>query len=128
MKEYRFRAWDKDKNIMFVPEYIDEDGNACNSSLYPYVSGMGFAEEVFAVENAILMQYTGIKDKNGKEIYEGDVLQSYCSECSAGRKDVVRFVNSGFWCGKDDDLWMPNSEHCEVLGNIYETPELLKEE
>ena len=72
-------------------------------------------------------QFTGLHDKNGKEIYEGDILESYCSECSKGRQDVVRFVSNGFWCGTDDDLWMPNSEYCEIIGNIHENPELLED-
>lgn len=76
----------------------------------------------------ILMQYTGLKDKNGKEIYEGDVVSS-----GAGRVKEVVFNQSEFktsialksTTGSLIDIGTNASNEIEVIGNIYEKPELL---
>jgi len=71
-------------------------------------------------------QYTGFNDKNGREIYEGDVVANF------GRRMGAVFYNqsmTAFWVGAKE--WMPLSEYdngLEVIGNIHENPELLKEE
>lgn len=66
-----------------------------------------------------VMQYTGLKDKNGKEIYEGDLLQSFNS---APRP--VTFTDFEWKIG-NTALHTFESEDYEIIGNIYETPELL---
>lgn len=84
------------------------------------------------------MQYTGLKDKNGKEIYEGDIVETHgykkelggeaeiypirsAVEFDTGLWSEQGFIGSGFtWSHGYDD-------HREVIGNIYENPELLKE-
>lgn len=68
-----------------------------------------------------LLEYTGLKDKNGKEIYEGDILpNSHQKNC------VVIFENGGFIAkGKGFYIVPQHFQECEVIGNIYENPELL---
>nr|DAQ60784.1 MAG TPA: YopX protein [Caudoviricetes sp.] len=83
-------------------------------------------------EDVILMQSTGLRDKNGKEIFEGDILDY------KGRKALVRWHGSyaSFIYRFVDELQKRNTEwkplylaymKCEIIGNIYENPELLED-
>jgi hypothetical protein len=114
-RELKFRAWDK-KNSRMAQVYTlgltGIEGSTINSG-GELLSGCG-------KENIELMQYTGLKDKNGKEIYEGDILK---------RNGENGFIQTVKW----DDMGMWNIAGAntadypiEVIGNIYENPELLK--
>ena len=122
MREIKFRAWHKEKKIISEVLGIDilhkeiffsnGDVDYCEISDFKYIE---------------LMEYTGVKDKNGKEIYEGDIFH-------IGSKKilyVVEWIDCGLkgrqirnksWIGLN--YW---KEDIEVIGNIYENPELLKE-
>ncbi len=71
--------------------------------------------------DAILMQFTGLHDKNGKEIYEGDINEDL--GILVWNQDDASYI----WEYKDIDMQSMGAEHewCIVIGNIYETPELL---
>jgi hypothetical protein len=72
-----------------------------------------------------VMQYTELKDKDGKEIYEGDIISFKDFNIVTG---VVTWSNNGFWDVPKIGNWLGNLKECgviEVIGNIYENPELL---
>ena len=75
----------------------------------------------------IWMQFTGLKDKNGKEIYEGDYLQHADGEVSVVEWLDGCFVVRHFWNKKKSDCdFIAAKNLFEIIGNIYENPELLK--
>ena len=132
MREIKFRAWDKRKHEMIMRPQIPAPCMT-ESDLW------------------ILMQYTGLKDKNGKEVYEGDILKYtrkkwYCPDhpehdkdlketclvywddekygfCNDARDETGRIYASGHLGFEDRRA---ESVIIEIIGNIYENPELLE--
>ena len=130
MREIKFRAWDGEQ--MLYPEFpttIQIDGN--------YVGFTnGRIDYGTYVDAEHLIQYTGLKDKNGKEIYEGDVVQEDIRRDKRSkpimRWSVVVYSEKGMFIVEClpkslrqwNELYKENDE-VEVIGNIYENPELL---
>ena len=127
-REIKFRFWGKFGEL-------NEEDDECEMEML-YGDRFCFFEsepinDLFDCRNFQVMQYTCLKDKNGKEIYEGDILTN-----SYGKIDVVIFYENGFFgksksnMGKNYYWYNPLSsdyiKNKEVIGNIYENPELLK--
>ncbi|PAF08702.1 hypothetical protein CHH65_14030 [Shouchella clausii] len=125
MREIKFRAWDNGKmqkvdfNNLFVNRHHP------TGTLY-------LREEMPFGDYHIteLMQYTGLKDKNGTEIYEGDVVATEYSDrkflvfYDIGRGGFSPFaMDDGCGCCSDELISIP--EDCEVIGNKFDHPELL---
>lgn len=135
MREFKFRAWVlKDEALDGLMENTMEyDVESFHDPLYEYKRG-----------NIILMQYTGLEDKNGRELYELDITKD-----KFGNLDVICWVNSsGAYATVPINLYLEGEyeytvvdefgtdcffennapgDFLEVIGNIYENPELLEE-
>lgn len=121
MRELRFRAWGDKINPQYQGdkemEYFNFDewrrrwrGSICSVQI---------------------MQYTGLKDKTGKEIYEGDIVECGLATWSgwpAPREMEVKYHDGGFipFVSSSSGPDNMDPESCKIIGNIYETPELLK--
>lgn len=134
MREIKFRAWDKKRGRMFKPTSIDYHTYKNKVLVWrePYQDErVDWCQHGFELGKEIeLMQFTGIYDKNGKPVFESDILEF---------RSVVTYVDSsdnanlgmevGFYSQRDNfESWrlLEVGEDLEVLGNIYENPDLLK--
>lgn len=141
MREIKFRMWEKKSKKMYDVERI----NFKDHHLYMWNSKF-YSSSLLNFKDVELMQYTGLHDKNGKEIYEGDIVRvkfrkgfwkykdkmyygykngsvEYCVDCFIvyinGYKETIYPLSSFGDTGKPIE-WL------EVIGNIYENPELLE--
>ncbi|AAU85068.1 hypothetical protein BCBBV1cgp21 [Bacillus phage BCASJ1c] len=126
MRENKFRAWNKNKNIMV---YEDEDNSAdywdgvCSSDIEMINARLN--SEIY-----IWLQYTGLKDKKGKEIYDSDIAKRETFVFGEIRTFIgqVKMYEGCWWIDNGTaavPLW--NELHqLEVIGNIYEDPQLLE--
>ena len=125
MREIKFRAWDNVEKEFIGQDYfnlIDFVGNT-------YQFSLGKLNQEISFE---LMQFTGLKDKNGVEIYEGDVITHNVYIKESGRlersepKEIFWDIEKSGWetnrTGYSSGLFYDNYE---IIGNIYSNPELL---
>lgn len=125
MREIKFRVWDTKSESM---EHEIAIGKGYGEDSYILFLGIG---ETFIIDEDIVkvMQYTGLKDKNGIEIYEGDIIKT-----SEG-VFVVEYLNSAFGLVKPSgdfyeyicNLCIMGGKVFEIIGNKYENPELLEQ-
>ncbi|WP_083221522.1 YopX family protein [Geobacillus thermoleovorans] len=121
--QIKIRAWDKDSETMIYGVGITPESDGGIPYQIP-VNAHDF-DQFDYYPNSIIMLYTGLKDKNGTEIYEGDVIRD-----NDGFLWVVYFED-GMYCAKGGEYETVEyliefcPEWCEVIGNIYEHPHLL---
>lgn len=119
----RFRAWDKEFKEMVQVDALVFEEQIIKAT---YKNGNVVKEDL---KNYVLMQSTGLTDKNGKEIFEGDVVkmaknvysEPTCYEVVRHRGGAYRLDSKQYGC----ELWLRHTD-CEIAGNIYKNPELLE--
>ena len=124
-----FRAWTEEGKAMYYDVYPFKDGTLL-------LSYDGFAFDEVPASDFIVMQSTGIKDKNGSEIFEGDIVK-YEAGCNTVTEEVVYDKNFAGFGVKDADANIIftfgelaediDLSSIEVIGNIYQNPELVGE-
>ncbi len=132
LNHLKFRVWHKELNRWLSKDewFLDFDGNL------RFCDFDGETLQLVDKSLYIIQQWTGLKDVEDKEIYEGDIIEGYLSidEIGSGGyvdsnefqfKDEIKFVGTGFWCDKAD-FPIEQYETLEILGNIIENPDLIK--
>lgn len=114
MRELKFRAWDEETEGFFYWDIRQPERTI-------------YIEPEFSDD---IQQYTGLTDKNGKEIYEGDIVEQFSgSEYVSTMPVLWRDDHCGFWLYYKGNPHLDLNEYrdkLEVIGNIYENPELLE--
>lgn len=129
MREIKFRAWNKEKKIMCydnednTKEYFDGINSTEIGFINYRLSIPKDDSDWYFRSRYDVMQYTGLKDNNGKEIYERDIVQ-FDSFRDFTERYEVEYTSYGEWGIGVHRLAM-RFKACEVIGNIYENPELL---
>lgn len=134
-REIKFRAWNKKDKVMVDVAATNFGPSGCWSLIED-----AYDAELQLADSYDLMQYTGLHDKNGREVYEGDILK-------VTSEDGESYVATVKWFGKEDypafdlegiptswsydanalaTIFQEGVETCEVIGNTFENPELLE--
>ena len=118
MRDIKFRAWDKKMKLFHHWNSVDQ--------FYGNIFWKMIKDEKHPI-----MQYTGLKDKNRKEIYEGDIVKCDVfqreQEICIDKMIVVKFSEGSFYPFGYNSGWRSGVENIRIIGNIYENPELLKD-
>ena len=136
MRTIKFRAWDKKLKLMAEVLTLSFKNNKIECVHYASNGGVYMFNGEKNVKRYYLMQFTGLKDKNGKEIYEGDIVKLKENEYYFERSGEVIFEEGTFKI-KNVELWndgtynhysleILDTEFCEIIGNIHENKDLIK--
>jgi len=122
MRTIKFKAWSKNREQMFDVVKISFISGAVWFNNSAYIGNLG-------ERDIVLLQFTGLLDKNGKEIFEGDIVHDH-HILSAGKVCEVYYEAPSFYVKGSGGDWIMNRynpQGYEVIGNVYENSSLLKE-
>jgi hypothetical protein len=116
-REIKFRAWD----LVNIVENV-----SISVGKYWYKENNGERITFYDFETYPIMQYTGLKDKNGKEIYEGDIVKFWDEDMTKVRLEKCYFSDGQFKVNGTGDK--VHIRDVAVAGNVWENPELLEKQ
>ena len=130
-REIKFRAWDKVISEMLCPkweeDYVGGGSKKIGLIIYRSKDGVNHSSLSWCLthpESFVIEQYIGLKDKNGKEAYDGDELNGGYDKINGG--EVFWNENSGCWAERNyhaEALYLSDISGREITGTIHDTPE-----
>lgn len=122
MREIKFRAFDANYKKMLTPKQLEDSGVHLHASGCLFITDINDKE--ILCERLEAMQFTGLHDKNGREIYEGDIIKqkSEVPEVVVWDEKFAQFLTK-----PSQTIQYYISGECEVIGNIHENPELVEQ-
>ena len=139
MRELKFRIWDKENNCFFKPTYeaykgrLEDLSISLSGDLTMHTYDTPLIHESCFPNRFVIQQYTGLKDKNGRKVYEGDILKE---------SDIITEIVFRNYAWQEKLVSSPHNHLTdyfpfsknmtrlslfgEVIGNIHENPELLQ--
>jgi len=136
MREILFRGKRIDngewvEGYYYKAKYYRTDEELCDYITIPYIEQCNLPNSHYIINPSTVGQYTGLKDKNGTKIFEGDIVDVLYDVNYIGvateRIGVFEVVHNGCFMGQKGGVryhFIPSDE-CTVIGNIYDNPELL---
>jgi len=128
MKELKFEVWDIKTQRMYPANIVGIHPPDCKSPMT--ISSDGLYYHPLHPENGILRQYIGLKDRHGKEIYEFDIVKAWHPDHSVYYRGSIEYdiEQSTWFLHRTGFACLPLFEYdeFEIIGNIYENPELLE--
>ena len=143
MREIKFRVWDKKEKKMYdqqdkytcglviLLDGLTKYGGCLDYSSEPEFDSFQWYNKEIVEKRYVLMQFTGLKDKNGKEIYEGDIVKgTWLTDHKTVCTGTVKYWKKYGLYGLDEKASLVSVvwNSCEVIGNIHQNPELMEQE